>query len=72
MEFLLDNLDDLLEIILELIKLVYKFVVKRFLPFVVGIVGSIKHSIDMKKFKDDLDIKKENIKDGIKDLNERI
>lgn len=72
MDFLLENLDDLLEIILELIKLAYKFIVKKLIPGIIGIVGSVKHSVDMKKFKEDLDIKKNNIKDGIKDLDEKL
>ena len=72
MDFLIENLDDLLEIILELIKLAYKFIVKKLIPGIIGGIRSVRHSIDMKKFREDLDIKKNNIKDSIKDLNEKL
>ncbi len=64
MDFILENLDDILELLLEGIRVVFRFVTRRLIPFIAGLVGSIRHKQALKRFKDDLDIKKENIRDG--------
>lgn len=71
MDFILENLEDVVEIGLELIKALYKLIVKKFIPFVIGFAENIKREGELARFKEELDIKKTKLKEDLKEFNEK-
>ncbi|MCR5121017.1 MAG: hypothetical protein K6B74_01200 [Ruminococcus sp.] len=66
MDFLIEILDDLLELLLPLIKKLFLFIKDKLIPFIVLSLSEAKHNARLKKFKDELDIKAHDVGSGEK------
>ena len=60
MDFIFENLDDILELLLEAVKAVFHFVRKRLLPLIAGLIESIRHREAVRSFNDEVEIKSED------------
>ncbi len=71
MDFLIDILDDLLELLLPLIRKLFLFIKDKLIPFIVLSISEAKHNARLNKFKDELDIKAENVRNDNEFFNKK-